>query len=175
MGSAPKSGGTTRFALPPNWRTRTRHTRRQMPMGVRQQPKSGYGAHPCDRRLRQRGVTVRLFGGIDHRCRLKQIDSRTNRMNLTIAFPCDNRLPVRPALMGKGVFRVRDSEFFLCHDTDHSLVASVSRRSSGSKMRILSSDTDGIGRWSVSRQEAGLRRLHFAAMPFAKVCAQDLP
>ena len=34
---------------------------------------------------------------------------------------------------------------------------------------------DGIGRWSVSRQEAGLCRLYFAATPFAKVCAQDLP
>ena len=100
-GSAPKSGGTTRFALPPNRRTSSLHIRHQMPMSVRQQPKSGYGAHPCDRRLRQRGVAVRQFGGIDHRCRLKQIDSRTNRMNLTIAFPCDNRLPVRPALMGK--------------------------------------------------------------------------
>jgi len=94
--------------------------------------------------------------------------------------------------MGKVVFRVRDSEFFLCHDTDHSLVASVSRQSSGPKlrfpsrdtdrcaalsvprrvsgpkMRILSSDTDGIGSLSVSWQEAGLRRLYFAAMPFTQ-------
>ena len=36
-------------------------------------------------------VIVRQFGGIDHRCYLKQIDSRTNLMNLTIAFPCDPR------------------------------------------------------------------------------------
>ena len=123
-----------------------------MPIGVRQQPKSGYGAHPCDRRLRQRGVAVRQFGGIDYRCHLIQIDSRTNRMNLTIAFPCDNRLPVRPALMGKGVFRVRDSEFFLCHDTDHSLVASVSRQSSGPKLRFPSRDTDRCAALSVPRR-----------------------
>ena len=51
-----------RWSIPPNWRTRTRYIRCQMPMGVRQQPKSGYGAHLRNRQPRQSGVDVRQFG-----------------------------------------------------------------------------------------------------------------
>ena len=53
-----------------------------------------------------------------------------------------------------------------CRDTDRCAASYVSWRVAGPKTRFLSHDTDRIGKLSVSWR-AGLRRLLFAATPFA--------
>ena len=68
---------------------------------------------------------------------------------------------------------VIENHFYLDFNWKDRCAASyVSRRVSGPKTRFPCHDTDRIGKWSVSWQ-AGLRRLHSAATPFARVRAPD--
>ena len=71
---------------------------------------------------------------------------------------------------------VIENHFYLDFNwKDGCAVSSVSQGVAWPKRLFSCRDTHETVECSVSWQEAGLRRLHSAAMPFAKVCAPDLP